>query len=88
MSLMRDTDARVPAAERQKPEVQKLSALIGGSCSDASIRTVPGMFTEATRLTMQHGSGFGIAPGVVNFPIDIVVIPKSGKIEVLRIPSW
>lgn len=88
MSLMRGTDARVPAAERQKPEVQRLSALIGGSCSDASIRSAPAMFTEATRLTMMHGAGFGIAPGVVSFPIDIVVIPRIGKIEVSRINSW
>jgi len=35
-----------------------------------------------------HGSGFGIAPGVVNFPIDIVVIPRVGKIEVSRVNSW
>jgi len=88
MSLTRGTDARVPAAERQKPEVQRLSALIGGSCSDASIRSAPAMFTEATRLTMMHGAGFGIAPGVVSFPIDIVVIPRIGKIEVSRINSW
>ena len=88
LALRRDTDARVPAAERQKPAVQRLSALIGGSCSDASIRSAPAMFTEATRLTMMHGSGFGIAPGVVNFPIDIVVIPRVGKIEVTRVTSW
>lgn len=87
LSLMRRTDARVPAAERQKPEVQRLSALLLGSCADASIRSAPGMFTEAARLTMTHGAGFGIAPGVVNFPLDIVVIPKRGKIEVSRVEA-
>lgn len=88
LALQRSTDARVPAAERQKPEVQKLSGLIGGSCANASIRSAPGMFTEATRLTVTHGAGFGIAPGVVNIPLDIVVIPKTGRIDVLRINSW
>ena len=88
MSLTRTNDARVQAAERQKPEVQKLSALIGGSCTDASIRSAPGMFTEAARLTMTHGVGFGIPAGVVNFPLDIVVIPKTGKIEVSRVDAW
>lgn len=88
LALQSSTDARVPAAERQKPEVQRLSALIGGSCSDTSIRSAPRMFAEATRLTMTHGAGFGIAPGAVNFPIDIVVIPKTGKIAVSRIDSW
>ena len=87
VSLTRTNDARVPAAERQKPEVQKLSALLGGSCADASIRFAPEIFAEATRLTIAHGVGFGIAPGVVDFPLDIVVIPKVGKIEVSRIDA-
>lgn len=87
LSLTRSTDARVPAAERQRPEVRQLSALVGGSCADASIRSAPGMFTEAVRLTMTHGAGFGIPPGVVDFPLDIVVIPKIGKIEVSRVDA-
>jgi hypothetical protein len=87
LSLRRSNDARVPAAERQKPEVQRLSALIGGSCADASMRSVPALFAEATRLTMTHGVGFGIPKGVVNFPLDIVVIPRTGKIEVSRVDA-
>jgi hypothetical protein len=85
LALGRSTDARVPAAERQKPDVQRLAAMISGSCSNSSIRSAPGMFAEAVRLTVAHGAGFGIPPGVVNLPLDIVVIPKTGKIEVSRV---
>jgi hypothetical protein len=88
LALRRNTDARVPKVEREKPEVQRLAALIGGSCSDASIRSAPRMFAEAARLTVTHGAGFGIPPGVVDLPLDIVVIPRSGRIEVSRVEAW
>jgi hypothetical protein len=87
-ALRNPRDLRVPNAERQKPEFEKLSALIGGVCSDASIASAPRMFTEAARLTITYGLGFGIPPGIVNLPLDIVVIPKNGPIDVSRVDSW
>lgn len=88
LSLRSSTDLRVPRSERQKPDVEKLSALIGGSCADASIRSAPQLFTEAARLTTLFGKGFGIQPGVVDLPLDIIVIPKNGMLEVSRVNSW
>lgn len=88
LSLRSSTDLRVPRSERQKPEVEKLSALIGGSCADASIRSAPLFFTQAARLTVMFGAGFGIQPGVVAPPLDIIVIPKNGTIEISRVNSW
>jgi hypothetical protein len=81
-------DLRVPNAERRKPELETLSGLIGGACADASIKSAPRLFTEAARLTIMYGRGFGIQPGIVNLPLDIVVIPKAGTIDVSRIESW
>jgi hypothetical protein len=87
-ALRNPRDLRVPNAERRKPEFEKLSGLIGGVCSDASIKSAPGMFTEAARLTITYGRGFGIQPGIVNLPLDVVVIPKTGTIDISRIDSW
>ena len=88
LSLRSSTDLRVPRLEREKADVGKLSALIGGSCSDASIRSAPRLFTEAARLTMTFGVGFGIQAGIVNVPLDIIVIPKTGTLNVSRVASW
>ena len=82
------TDVRIPIAERQKPGVMRLSELMRGTCSDTSIRTAPVLFTEAVRLTMTLGIGFGIPSGTVNLPLDIVVIPNSGPVAVSQIVSW
>jgi hypothetical protein len=87
-ALRRSTDARVPVRERQRPEVEKLASLLGGSCADASTRSVPRMFTEAARLTITLGAQFGIEPGLVNLPLDIIVIPRSGATSVSRIDAW
>ena len=88
LSLRSSHDLRVPKPERQKPEVQKLKSLVGGSCSDASIRFAPQLFAEAARLTVAYGKGFGIQPGVVNLPLDVIVIPKNGTIDVSRLNTW
>jgi hypothetical protein len=34
------------------------------------------------------GPGFGIPKGSVSPPLDVVVIPRDGAIEVKRIDSW
>ena len=88
LSLKSSRDLRVPKPERQKPEVEKLRSLAGGACSDVSIRLAPQMFAEAARLTVAYGKGFGIPPGVVNLPLDIIVIPKNGKVEITRLNTW
>ena len=88
LSLKSSRDFRVPKPERQKPEVEKLRSLAGGSCSDVSIRLAPQLFAEAARLTVAYGKGFGIPPGVVNLPLDIIVIPKNGKVEITRLDTW
>jgi hypothetical protein len=88
LSLKSSRDLRVPKPERQKPEVEKLKSLAGGSCADMSIRLAPQLFAEAARLTVAYGKGFGIPPGVVNLPLDIIVIPKTGKVDVTRLNTW
>jgi hypothetical protein len=83
-----DKGVRIPRAELQQPDVAKLSSLMRGECGDASIRLAPAMFVQAVRLTMTLGPGFGIPQGSVGLPIDIVVIPRQGAIEVTQIKSW
>ena len=87
-SLRSSRDLRVPKPEREKPDVEKLRSLVGGSCSDVSIRLAPHLFAEAARLTVAYGKGFGIQPGIVNLPLDIIVIPKNGTLDVSRLNSW
>ena len=87
LALRNGSDARISASEREKPDAKRLSALIGGSCSDASRQSAPDLFAEAVRLTMALGNSFGIQPGVVNLPLDLVVIPRSGDMTVSRIDS-
>lgn len=87
-ALRRSTDARVPAAERQKPDVVRLTSLLRGTCSDVSVRSAQRMFTDAARLTVTLGNRFGIPQGSVNLPLDIVVIPRSGTIDVSQVTSW
>ncbi len=79
------TDVRIPLVEREKESVVKLSAALRGGCAGTSVKVAPDMFREATRLTMTLGIGFGIPKGAVNLPLDIVVIPSSGAIEVSRL---
>ena len=88
LSLRSSRDLRVPKIERQKPDVEKLRSLVGGSCSDVSVRFAPRLFAEAARLTVAYGKGFGIQPGVVNLPLDIIVIPKDGTLDVSRLNTW
>jgi hypothetical protein len=87
-ALRTDTDARISRAERQNADVTKLSAMIRGKCADASIRTAPSMFVQAVRLTVTLGSDFGLAKGTVGMPVDVIVIPREGSIDVTRIESW
>jgi IMP dehydrogenase/GMP reductase len=46
------------------------------------------MFVQAVRLTATLGPGFGVPTGTVSAPMDVVVIPRQGAIEITRIPSW
>ena len=87
-ALRSATDARISARERQKPDVSKLTALMKGSCADATVRSAPALFAEAARLTVTLGNQFGIPPGSVSLPLDIVVIPARGSIETSRVTSW
>jgi len=87
-ALRTDTDARISRAERQNADVTKLSAMIRGKCADASIRTAPLMFVQAVRLTVTLGIDFGLAKGTVGMPVDVIVIPREGSIDVTRIESW
>jgi hypothetical protein len=87
-ALRTDTDARITRIERQHADVAKLSALIRGKCADASIKTAPGMFVQAVRLTVTLGNDFGLAKGTVGMPVDVIVIPRDGAIDVTRIESW
>lgn len=88
LSLRSSRDLRVPKPERQKPEVDRLKSLVGGSCSDVSTRLAPHLFAEAARLTVAYGKGFGIQPGIVNLPLDVIIIPKNGTLDVSRLNTW
>jgi hypothetical protein len=87
-ALRTDTDARISRAERQNADVAKLTALIRGKCDQASIRTAPSMFVQAVRLTMTLSNDYGLAKGTVGMPVDVIVIPREGPIDVMRIESW
>jgi len=87
-ALRKETDRRIAPAERQNADVTKLSALVRGNCSEASIRSAPSMFVQAVRLTVTLGVGFGIPKGTVSLPIDVVVIPRDGLLDVTHIDSW
>ena len=80
--------ARIPPADSQNRDVTRLSALLHGGCGDASIQSAPSMFVQAVRLTIALGPGYGIPKGSVSPPLDVVVIPRDGAIEVKRIDSW
>ena len=87
-TLRSDKGVRIPPAELQKTDVAKLSTLLNGTCGDASTRTAPAMFLEAVRLTMSLGAGFGIPKGSVGLPVDLVIIPREGTIDVRHIESF
>ena len=87
-ALTTDTGVRIAPAELQQPDVARLSALLNGDCSQASIRSAPSIFVQAVRLTATLGPGFGVPTGTVSAPMDVVVIPRQGAIEITRIPSW
>jgi len=87
-ALRTDTDARISRLERQNADVAKLSTLIRGKCADASIKTAAVMFVQAVRLTVTLGNDFGLAKGTVGMPVDVIVIPREGAIDVTRIESW
>jgi hypothetical protein len=86
--LQTDTGVRISRNELQQPDVAKLSSLLRGNCADVSVRSAQAMFVQAVRLTMTLGPGFGVPPGAVSLPIDIVVIPRDGPIDVTRVTSW
>jgi hypothetical protein len=82
------TDKGIPPPEREQADVAKLTTLLRGNCADASTRAAAAMFVQAVRLTMSLGPGFAIPQGAVSPPIDIVVIPREGPIDVSRVTSW
>lgn len=87
-ALRADTDARITRAERQQPDVARLSTLIRGKCVDVSVRTASAMFVHAVRLTMTLATDYGIPKGTVGMPVDVIVIPREGPVDVRRIESW
>jgi hypothetical protein len=87
-ALRTDKGVRIPPAELQKPDVARLSALLNGTCADASTGAASAMFVQAVRLTMTLGSGFGIPKGSVGLPVDLVIIPRDGAIDVRHIESF
>jgi hypothetical protein len=87
-ALRTDNGVRIARTELDKADVAKLTALIRGNCYGASIQSAPSMFVEAARLTVTLGPGFGIPKGAVSLPVDVVVIPRDGPVEVRRIDSW
>lgn len=87
-ALQTDKGVRIPKAELQQTEVARLAGLLRGECGDASTRSAAGMFLQAVRLTVTLGPGFGVPQGAVSLPVDIVVIPRDGAIDVQRVTSW
>jgi hypothetical protein len=88
VALRTDKGVRIPPAELQKTDVARLAALLNGTCTNASTGTASSMFLEAVRLTMTLGTGFGIPKGSVGLPVDLVIIPRDGAIDVRHIDSF
>ena len=87
-ALRTDKGVRIPKFEIEKPDVVRLAELLRGECGNTTTRAAPAMFLQAIRLTVTHGTRFGVPPGAVSLPVDIVVIPRNGSIDVQRITSW
>jgi hypothetical protein len=87
-ALRTDTGVRIPKAEFQQPDVARLAGLLKGECGATTTRTATAMFLQAVRLTVTLGPGFGVPQGTVALPVDVVVIPRDGSIDVQRITSW
>jgi hypothetical protein len=89
VSLLRtDTGVRIPRSELQHADVAKLVSLLKGNCSQASIQSAQAMFMQAVRLTVTLGANFGVPQGTVGLPVDLVLIPREGAIEVKQVTSW
>ena len=87
-ALRTDTGVRIPKAEIQQPDVARLAGLLRGQCNETTTRSATAMFLQAVRLTVTLGPGFGVPQGTVSLPVDVVVIPRDGSIDVQRITSW
>jgi hypothetical protein len=87
-TLRTDTGVKIPRSELQQADVARLSALLRGSCGETSTESATAMFLQAVRLTVTLGPGFGVPQGSVGLPVDIVVIPREGLIEVKRVTSY
>jgi hypothetical protein len=86
--LKTDKGVRIPKADIQQPDVTRLAGLLRGECGETTTRTAAAMFLQAVRLTVTLGPGFGVPQGVVGLPVDIIVIPRDGAIDVQRVTSW
>jgi hypothetical protein len=86
--LRTDKGVRIPKAELQHTDVARLAELSRGNCDGASVQSASAMFVQAVRLTVTLGGGFGVPKGAVSPPIDVVVIPREGSINVTQIASW
>jgi hypothetical protein len=87
-ALQTDTGVRIPKAELQQADVARLAKLMKGECGDASTQTAAAMFLQAIRLTVTLGRGFGVPQGAVSLPVDVVIIPREGEIDVQHVTSW
>jgi hypothetical protein len=87
-ALQTDTGVRLPKAELQQSDVARLAKLLKGECGDASTQRAAAMFLQAVRLTVTLGPGFGVPQGAVSLPVDVVVIPREGAIDVQHVTSW
>lgn len=86
--LRTDSGVRIPKAEIQQPDVARLAGLLRGQCDETTTRSAMAMFLQAVRLTVTLGPGFGVPQGTVSLPVDVVVIPRDGSIDVQRVTSW
>jgi hypothetical protein len=87
-ALRTDKGVRIPKADVEQPDVARLAGLLRGECGNTTTRAVPAMFLQAVRLTVTLGPGFGVPQGAVSLPVDIIIIPRDGAIDVTRISSW
>jgi len=87
-ALQTDTGVRIPKAELQQADVARLATLMKGDCGDASTRTATAMFLQAVRLTLTLGASFAVPSGAVSLPVDVVIIPREGAIDVQHVTSW
>jgi hypothetical protein len=79
-------DPRIPTLWSSLPSVRRMAAHLrqDSLCDSASVEDAREFFEIAIAATIQQGPLFGLKPGIVNWPIDTVIINPRGETESIR----